>query len=122
MNVLIVEDYDGLSQFYGFVLEHYGFHTRRVPSTEEALLAVRMERPDLILADMGLPGASGLALLRDLQAQPDLASIPVIAITADDITWPRKEMLAAGFADYLLKPVYAPDLLQAVSKQLQETG
>ena len=120
MSILIVEDYTNLGQFFRLVLDKRGFETRRVCSTEEALIAVRAERPELILADLALPGQSGLALVRYLQAEPELASIPVIATTADDITWPRKEMLAAGCVDYLVKPVYGPDLVNAVSRHLPE--
>lgn len=71
-------------------------------------------RPTLVLLDIGLPGYSGLEILRAVKADPDLAHIPVITITASAHAEDRERFLTAGFDAYLSKPVPPLALLETV--------
>lgn len=71
----------------------------------EALADMRIHRPDLVLLDISLPGMDGYAVLAALRAAPDMAKLPVIALTAHAMTGDRSKMLAAGFDDYIAKPI-----------------
>ena len=71
----------------------------------DGLLAVRRERPDLILLDMHLPDVDGLELLHKLQRDSGLAGIPVVVVSADATTGRMAQVLAAGARHYLTKPV-----------------
>ena len=64
----------------------------------DGLAAVRARRPHLILLDMHLPDISGLELLRHFKADPDIASIPVIVVSADALGPQIDAALAAGAA------------------------
>ena len=71
----------------------------------DGLSAVRQQRPDLILLDMQLPDISGLELLRHLKNDDDLASIPVIVVSADATAERMEQALTLGAAHYVTKPV-----------------
>ena len=71
----------------------------------DGLENMRLERPDLLLLDMHMPDISGLELLRHLKADPDLAEIPVIVVSADATAARITEALSLGAAHYATKPV-----------------
>lgn len=69
------------------------------------LTLARTHHPDIILMDLNLPGMSGLEVLAQLQREPDLSAIPVIALTANAMPRDIERGLAAGFFRYLTKPI-----------------
>ena len=71
----------------------------------EALEAFTRERPDVIIMDIALPGMSGLEVIKRLRADSALKSIPVIAVSAHAMAGDREKFLAAGFDEYLPKPI-----------------
>ena len=85
----------------------------------DGLAAIRHRRPDLILLDMQLPAISGLELLRHIKNDDDIASIPVIVVSADATTARMQEALTLGAAHYLTKPVDVPMLLEQVDELLE---
>src|SRR5690606_19843804 len=79
----------------------------------------RGPRPDLILLDLHLPDASGMAVLRLLKANPDTAGIPVIMVSADAMPEQVEAALTAGAQSYQTKPVHLPTLLQLIDELLR---
>ena len=77
-------------------------------------LAAR-ETPDLILMDINLPDIDGLEATARLKADPRLAHIPVIALTANAMHGDRERFIAAGCDGYLAKPVTKNELLNTVA-------
>lgn len=65
----------------------------------------RGQPPDIILMDVLLPGTDGVTLLRELRGSSPLASVPVVAVTAQALSGDRERFLAAGFDAVLEKPV-----------------
>src|SRR5690242_1188374 len=70
-----------------------------------ALAGCTAAPPALILLDISLPGMDGPEVLRRLRADPALANIPVIALTAHAMTGDRERYLGLGFDDYVTKPI-----------------
>ena len=75
--------------------------------------------PDIILMDIHLPGISGIDAMKILRANPLTAHIPIIALTANALPRDLKNGRAAGFFDYLTKPIKIPEFMDTVNKALQ---
>ncbi len=84
----------------------------------DALAAIRLRRPDLILLDMHLPDIDGMELLRHLKAAPETADIPVVIVSADALPAQIEAALQAGALHYLTKPVSVAELLATVDEAL----
>ena len=79
--------------------------------------------PDLILLDISLPEMDGTEVLAWIRQQVDLKDIPVIALTAHAMAGDREKYLAAGFNDYVTKPILDEDILiGAIERWLTPTG
>ncbi len=76
---------------------------------------VARELPDAVLMDVGLPGVDGLEATRRLKADPALAGIPVIAVTAHAMKGDQERAIAAGCAAYVAKPIRYRELLKVVA-------
>jgi signal transduction histidine kinase/DNA-binding response OmpR family regulator len=92
---------------------------RTVADGEEALKALRAERPDLLLSDIMMPRSDGYQLLRALRGDPALADLPVILLSARAGEEASVEGLEAGADDYLVKPFSASELLARVRANLE---
>ena len=71
----------------------------------DALTGFTSARPDLILLDISLPDMDGTEILKRIRTDDGLRALPVIALTAHAMTGDREEYLAAGFDDYITKPI-----------------
>ena len=89
----------------------------------EAVAGLPENVPDLILLDISLPGMDGTEVLAWIREQPVLQEIPVIALTAHAMAGDREKYLAAGFNDYVTKPIVDEALLTgAIERWLSPTG
>jgi signal transduction histidine kinase len=88
----------------------------------EALEAVARNPPDLILADVMMPGHDGFQLLKELRTSREYAEIPVILVSARAGEEARIEGLGAGADDYIVKPFHARELLARVGALLELTA
>jgi len=84
------------------------------------LEGIRRTGADLILLDISLPGMSGPEVLQHLKADSVTASIPVVALTAHAMVGDRERFLAAGFDDYVSKPIVDLSCLFATIERLTE--
>ena len=100
-HILIVDDDALMRRSLAFNLEQAGYHTSTAESAETALSKVSLEKPDLVLLDIGLPGMDGLDAMRQLKQQFDL---PVIFLTARRRELDEALGLELGGDDYITKP------------------
>jgi PAS domain S-box-containing protein len=86
----------------------------------DGLSAIRARRPDLILLDMQLPDISGLELLRHLKQDDDVASIPVIVVSADATPVHIEQALTSGAVHYVTKPLDVARFLRLIDAILED--
>ena len=84
----------------------------------QALALLQTLRPALVLIDINLPDMTVIELLRKMRADPCLAALPCIALSADDQQGDVSAALAAGFAEYWVKPIHVPQLAAALQMSL----
>jgi signal transduction histidine kinase/ActR/RegA family two-component response regulator len=84
------------------------------------LQMAREHLPDLILMDINLPGISGLEAMKLLQANPQTAHIPIIALSANAVLHDIEQALKAGFVRYLTKPIKLNELMDALDVALNQ--
>jgi two-component system cell cycle response regulator DivK len=114
-HVLVVEDNARNLKLVCDVLAATGYRTRTATSGEDAVEAVRACTPMLVLLDVQLPGIDGIETLARLRQDLRAAGVPVVAITAQAMDGDRERFLAAGFDDYLAKPIDIRELVAKVT-------
>ncbi|MFC5353916.1 response regulator [Azospirillum himalayense] len=117
--VLIVEDNELNMKLFHDLLEAHGYATLQTRNGMDALAIAREHRPDLILMDIQLPEVSGLEVTRWIKDDPELASIPIIAVTAFAMKGDEEKIREGGCEDYIAKPISVTKFLQAVQKFLR---
>ena len=89
----------------------------------EAVEGLGSNIPDLILLDISLPEMDGTEVLAWIRGQDELKDLPVIALTAHAMSGDRDKYLAAGFNDYVTKPIVDEDvLIEAIERCLSAAG
>jgi signal transduction histidine kinase len=110
--VLVVEDHDDARELVVGVLESAGARVLSASNAQDALDRATIVRPDVLVADLGLPGEDGLVLLaRMREVYPDL---PALALTAFARPADRERSLAAGFQQHVIKPVDPRHLVECI--------
>jgi CheY-like chemotaxis protein len=117
--ILLVEDNDNNRLLVRDVLQATGYRVVEAGNAEDGLRVAAEQRPALILMDIQLPGMNGMEALQRFRADPATRAIPVIAVTASAMTQDRRQIMAAGFDGYQLKPISVKGFLQAVREMLQ---
>ena len=117
--VMIVEDEPDAAELFAEMMRLNGYRVIKSYSSLPALGLIKQEKPDLILLDIMLPEISGLEILRSMRSNPDLASIPVVVVSARATPTDIQNGLAAGASTYLTKPVSYMDLINAVDGLIQ---
>ena len=113
LTILIVEDHDDARELIANVLETAGARVMAASTVPDAMERAAERRPDLLVADIGLPGEDGYALLRRMRAL--YPGLPAIALSAYARSVDRDRALAAGFGDYVVKPVEPARLVEIVA-------
>ena len=116
--ILVVEDQEDNRQILRDLLGSAGYDLTEAENGEEALAAVARRRPDLILMDIQLPVMDGYEATRRIRTNPDLRSVPIIAVTSYALAGDENKALAAGCDGYVTKPYSPRDLLAKVRTYL----
>jgi two-component system cell cycle response regulator len=103
--ILIIEDNPANVELMTFLLTAYGHTAVSAPDGARGIAAARAHVPDLVACDVNLPGMNGYAVLAAFKAEPGLAGVPVLAVTALAMSGDREKVLAAGFDGYISKPI-----------------
>ncbi len=114
--VLIVEDDVMMQKMALKILRSRGFTCEIAPNGRMAVEMAERLHPALILMDLSLPEMNGWEATRALKADPSLADIPVVAITAHAMVGDQETARAAGCVECLTKPYELSDLLALVER------
>lgn len=103
MKILIVEDEESLAFVLKEKLDKTGFETKVAKDGETAITLAHAFKPELILLDLILPKKDGFSVLRELKADPDLGTVPVIVLSNLGEDENIKKAFALGAKDYFVK-------------------
>jgi DNA-binding response OmpR family regulator len=117
--ILLIEDDADLYNLLEYNLVKEGFQMEGSQTGKGALELCRRAKPDLILLDIMLPDADGLEICKAVRAQPDLAHIPIIFLTARASETDRIVGLELGANDYVVKPFFVRELIARIRLQLR---
>lgn len=120
--ILVVEDNPMNLELVRDVLTSADMKVVEARTAQEGLTAAAEIRPDLILLDIRLPGMDGYAMLERLKANSATGTIPVVALTAQAMVGDREQALAAGFSEYIPKPIDTRTLAAQVRALLGPGG
>ncbi|GAB4526363.1 MAG: response regulator [Anaerolineae bacterium] len=118
--VLVVEDNQDNMTLIVDVLTSMGYRAVEARDGQEGIDKARSEQPHLILMDLSLPRLDGWTATRQIKADPDLKTIPIIALTAHAMVGDRERALEAGCDDYITKPINLTELTQKLTEYLEK--
>jgi hypothetical protein len=119
LDVLLIEDEAMAREASKRLLEQHGAQVRAVGSAASAREAFEVRRPDVVVADIGMPDEDGYVLikhLRRLEQERHTARVPAVAVTAFARSEDRQRALAAGFDEHLPKPVDPERLIRILAR------
>ena len=112
--ILIVEDNMDNYELVRFILERAGYDVFLAVNGRDGVTAARLQKPDLILMDLGLPEMDGWIATEKLKSDEATKSIPLYALTAHTLPADRKRALLAGCDGYVSKPIHMQGFLEVV--------
>jgi len=120
--IMIVDDDPELRMALKMRLRANQYETVSACDGYSAIALAQKERPNLIILDLGLPAGNGYSVLKRLQENDALSSIPVIVLTARDPLGNEARSLDAGAAAFFQKPVDNNELLEVIRVSLQSAS
>jgi DNA-binding response OmpR family regulator len=117
--ILLIEDDADLFSLLKYNLEKEGFSMTGLQTGKGAIELCRQVRPDLILLDIMLPDSDGLDICKGIRKDTDLASTPVIFLTARASETDRIVGLELGANDYVVKPFFVRELIARIKLQFR---
>ncbi|HEU0058673.1 MAG TPA: response regulator [Hyphomicrobiaceae bacterium] len=119
--ILVVEDQEDLRGVLRTLLTGSGYSVLEAVDGRDGISKVRSERPDLILMDIQMPVLDGYAATREIKADPELNSIPIVAVSSFAMRGDEEKARAAGCDHYVTKPYSPMQLLRLVRTILGDT-
>lgn len=119
--ILVADDEPHIRRILQFLLENEGFEVYLAEDGSQAWEAVRSFQPDLVLLDVMMPRMDGFAVLDEIRAGYETATLPVIMLTAKGESADKVRGLKGGANDYVIKPFNHDELLLRVGNLLEVT-
>jgi len=118
--ILIVEDTEDNRQIIRDLLSSVGYELIEAEDGAAGVALAQSEQPDLILMDIQLPQMDGYEATRRIRAIPELATVPIIAVTSYALSGDEAKTRAAGCDGYIAKPFSPRQLLAKIREFLPE--
>lgn len=120
--IYCVEDESAIRDLMVYTLQVSGFDAQGFENDAVFWAAMKVQRPELIILDVMLPGEDGLTILRKLRSSPVTTDIPVIMATAKDSEYDKVIGLDSGADDYLAKPFGMMEMVSRIKAVLRRAG
>jgi ATP-binding cassette, subfamily B, bacterial len=122
LTIVVVEDHDDARRYLGLFLSRLGAKVILASDGFEGLDAIKVNRPNLILSDIKMPGRDGYELLREIRAlgSNDGGGTPIIAMSGLQAPAERMRIVGAGFQAFLPKPFGPERLVETMQKVLAD--
>lgn len=122
--ILVIEDNQQNMYLTTFMLERSGYEVIQAWDGQQGIAAAIRSVPDLILLDIQLPEMDGYAVAKALKKDPNLAGVPIVAVTSYAMAGDRERILASGCNGYIEKPINPETFLAQIAQFLppQEAG
>ena len=117
--ILIADDQPAARELLRTILVNSGYEVFEAVDGNDATAKLPEVRPDLVLLDIHMPGKDGFEVCSFIRNCPELENLPVIALTAGLMSGEREKAIAAGFTDFVGKPVAISALRHTVARLLQ---
>ena len=114
--ILVVEDNMDNYELVRFILERAGYDVFLAVNGRDGVDAARLQQPDMILMDLGMPEMDGWNATEKLKSDASTKFIPVYALSAYTLPSDRKRALEAGCDGYLTKPIHMQSFLDAINE------
>ena len=118
--ILVVEDTEDNRQIIRDLLSSVGYELIEAADGAEGVAMAQSHHPDLILMDIQLPGMDGYEATRQIRATPELAKVPIIAVTSYALSGDEAKTRAAGCDGYVAKPFSPRQLLAKIREFLPQ--
>lgn len=119
--IYCVEDDRSIREIELYTLQSTGFEAKGYEDSHSFFLALKQEKPDLILLDLMLPDEDGLVVLSKLKKQPEYENIPVIIASAKGEEYDKIKGLDTGADDYLSKPFGMMEMVSRIKAVLRRS-
>lgn len=117
--ILVVDDLLDNLRLLASLLTEEGYTVKKAPDGAMALSNVPRFQPDLILLDIMMPEIDGYTVCQQLKANPETQDIPVVFLSALDLTFDKVKAFEVGAADYINKPFHPAEVLARVKNQIR---
>ncbi|PZO35576.1 MAG: hybrid sensor histidine kinase/response regulator [Pseudanabaena frigida] len=117
-DILVVDDRPENLRLLSEILSKHCYKVRKVTSGKQAIEAIQINPPDLILLDIMMPEMNGFEVCQCLKSQPQTAEIPIIFLSALDKTFDKVKAFEVGGIDYITKPFQVEEIIIRVKNQL----
>ena len=112
--VIVIEDERNIIEAISFILSRDGWDVVTHSNGHDAIDAVRLRKPDIVILDVMLPGKSGFDILQEIRGDGELGQIPVLMLTARGQEKDREMAQRAGASAYMTTPFSNAEVLAAV--------
>ncbi len=120
--IFLVEDDSSIRELVIYTLNNSDFNAQGFESSKDFWVALKNQKPNMILLDIMLPIEDGMRILAKLKESPDYKEIPVIMLTAKNTEYDRVVGLDKGADDYIAKPFGMMELISRIKAVLRRSG
>lgn len=119
-DIVVIDDEEDSLMVAQIILDEYGANIHTASNGQEGLSVIRAVKPKLVISDLSMPVLDGWGVISGMQHDLVLKDIPAIALTAHAMVGDRERAVAAGFHNYLTKPLTVETFIQDLVNLLMD--